>query len=51
MTQIRNERVKLINGLIVSIRKKVAESFLRVATYTRQLIQQAIKNNLIRNLK
>jgi predicted DNA binding CopG/RHH family protein len=29
------------------IEKKAAESFLKIATYTRQLIQQALKNNFI----
>ena len=31
------------------IEKKAAESFLKIVTYTRQLIQQAIKNNSIKN--
>jgi len=32
------------------IKKNAAESYLRIATYTRQLIQQAMKNNIIKNL-
>jgi hypothetical protein len=32
------------------IKKKADESYLRVATYARQLIQQAMKNNIIKNL-
>lgn len=28
------------------IRKKADESYLKIATFTRQLIQQAMKNNL-----
>lgn len=31
------------------IRKKAEESYLKIATFTRQLIQQAMKNNLIKN--
>jgi len=32
------------------IKKKADESYLRVATYTRQLIQHAMKNNTIKYL-
>jgi hypothetical protein len=31
------------------IKKNAEESYLRIGTYTRQLIQQAIKNNFIKN--
>jgi hypothetical protein len=31
------------------IRKKAEESYLKIATYTRQLIHQAMKNNFIKN--
>ena len=31
------------------IRKKAEESYLKIATFTRQLIQQALKNNSINN--
>jgi len=31
------------------IKKSAEESYLRIGTYTRQLIQQAIKNNIIKN--
>ena len=30
------------------IKKKADESYLRIATFTRQLIQQAMKNNTIK---
>lgn len=32
-------------ALYNQIEKKAEESFLKIATYTRQLIQQALKNN------
>jgi hypothetical protein len=31
------------------IKKNAEESYLRIGTYTRQLIQQAMKNNFIKN--
>lgn len=31
------------------IKKNAEDSYLRVGTYTRQLIQQAVKNNSIKN--
>ncbi len=36
-------------ALYNQIEKNAAESYLRVATYTRQLIQQALKNSIIKN--
>jgi predicted HicB family RNase H-like nuclease len=39
--------VRLDPDLYNQIEMKAAESYLRIATYTRQLIQQALKNNLI----
>jgi len=41
-----NMRVDL--ALYNQIEKNAAESYLKVATYTRQLIQQAINNNNIK---
>ncbi|HLN20924.1 MAG TPA: hypothetical protein VK213_07530 [Bacteroidales bacterium] len=35
-------------ALFNQIEKKAAESYLKIATYTRQLIQQAMKNNFIK---
>jgi hypothetical protein len=32
------------------IKKNAEESYLRIGTYARQLIQQAMKNNIIKNL-
>ena len=37
-------------ALYNQIEKKAAESYLKIATYSRQLIQQAMKNNSINNL-
>jgi len=34
-------------ALYNQIEKKASESYLKIATYTRQLIQQALKNNKI----
>lgn len=34
-------------ALYNQIEKKAAESYLKIATYTRQLIQQVLKNNKI----
>jgi hypothetical protein len=31
------------------IKKNAEEAYLRIGTYTRQLIQQAIKNNIIKS--
>jgi hypothetical protein len=47
MDRIINIRVD--PALNNQIEKKAAESFLKIATYTRQLIKQALKNNFINN--
>ena len=49
MTHMRNERVKLMNDLRVTIRKRATESFIMNATNIWHLIQQALKNNSIKN--
>ncbi len=51
---MRKKRVKRVNlwldeELYTQIKGKADESFLKIATYTRQLIQQAMKNNFIKN--
>lgn len=48
---MRKKEFKRINlrvdpALYNQIEKDAAESYLKIATYTRQLIQQAIKNNI-----
>jgi hypothetical protein len=35
--------------LYLQIKEQADKSYLRIATYTRQLIQQALKNNYIKN--
>lgn len=42
--------VRLDPDLYNQIEKLAAESYLKIATYTRQLIQQALKNNSNKNL-
>jgi hypothetical protein len=49
-----NKEFKRINlrvdpALYNQIEKNAAESYLKVATYIRQLIQQVLKNNSIKN--
>ncbi len=51
---MRKKESKRINmrmdpDLYTQIEKKAAESYLKITTYTRQLIQQALKNNFIKN--
>ena len=41
--------MRVDTSLYNQIEKKAAESYLKIATYTRQLIQQALKNNSIKN--
>jgi hypothetical protein len=36
-------------SLYNQIKKNAEDSYLRIGTYTRQLIQQAVKNNIIKN--
>ena len=36
-------------ALYQQLKEQADKSFLKIATYTRQLIQQAIKNNIIKN--
>ena len=45
----RRINVRVDPALYNQIEKKAAESYLRIATFTRQLIQQALKNNSIKN--
>jgi len=45
----RRINVRVDPALYNQIEKKAAESYLKTATYTRQLIQQALKNNSIKN--
>jgi predicted HicB family RNase H-like nuclease len=42
--------VRLDPDLYNQIEKKAAESYLKIATYTRQLIQHALKNNFINKI-
>ncbi len=35
--------------LFNEIKKNAEESYLKIGTYTRRLIQQAVKNNIIKN--
>lgn len=56
MYYMENKEFKRINlrvdlSLYNQIEKKAAESYLKIATYTRQLIRQALKNNCIKNYK
>ena len=49
---MKKKRIKRINlwvddELYTQIKRKADEAFLRIATYTRQLIQQAMKNKSI----
>lgn len=49
---MENKEFKRINlrvdlSLYNQIERKAAESYLKIATYSRQLIQQALKNNSI----
>lgn len=51
---MEKEKIKRINLwvdaiLYTQIKKQADEAYLKVATYTRQLIQQAMKNNSIKN--
>ena len=50
---MKKKGIKRINlwvdaELYNQIKSKADEAFLKIATYTRQLIQQAMKNNFIR---
>ena len=47
--EFKRINVRLDPDLYNQIEKKAAESYLKIATYTRQLIQQALKNNCIKN--
>jgi len=47
--KFRRINVRVDPALYNQIEKKAAESYLRIATFTRQLIQQALKNNSIKN--
>lgn len=54
MYYMENKEFKRINlrvdlPLYNQIEKRASESYLKIATYTRQLIQQALKNNFIKN--
>ncbi len=44
--EFRRINVRVDPALYNQIEKNAAESYLKVATYTRQLIQQAINNNI-----
>ena len=51
---MKKKGIKRINlwvdeDLFKQIKSKADEAYLKVATFTRQLIQQAIKNNTIKN--
>ena len=51
---MRKKEIKRINlwvdeDLFKQIKSKADEAYLKVATFTRQVIQQAIKNNTIKN--
>ena len=51
---MKKKGIKRINlwvdeDLFKHIKSKADEAYLKVATYTRQLIQQAMKNNSINN--
>ena len=51
---MKKKGIKRINlwvedALYSQIKKQADDAFLKVSTYTRQLIQQAIKNNSIKN--
>jgi predicted DNA binding CopG/RHH family protein len=52
ISDYEKKRIKRINlwvddELYTQIKRKADEAFLRIATYTRQLIQQAMKNKSI----
>lgn len=51
---MKKKGIKRINlwvedTLYEQLKKQANDAFLKIATYTRQLIQQAIKNNSINN--
>ena len=46
--EFKRINLRLDPDLFNQIEKNAAESYLRTATYTRQLIQQALKNNCIK---
>lgn len=51
---MKKKGIKRINlwvdeDLFKQIKSKADEAYLKVATFTRQVIQQAIKNNTIKN--
>jgi len=45
--EFKRINVRLDTDLYNQIERKAAESYLKIATYTRQLIRQALKNNCI----
>ena len=49
MKEFKRINLRVDPALYKQLEKNAAESYLKVATYTRQLIQQALKNNSIKN--
>ena len=49
--EFKRINVRLDPDLYNQIEQNAAESYLRIATYTRQLIQQAINNTIKNNLR
>ncbi|MGA2408556.1 MAG: hypothetical protein ABSF81_17665 [Bacteroidales bacterium] len=47
--EFKRINLRVDSSLYNQIKKKADDSYLRIGTYTRQLIQQALKNNIIKN--
>jgi len=51
MKEFKRINLRVDPALYKQLEKNAAESYLKVATYTRQLIQQALKNNSIKKIE